>query len=116
MDRFSCLDILGNRINCTEEVWNNHILPDHPELRGYESYVTGVLARPKSIHKDKNNEKCLLYYGQAILPSLREPCFIRVAVKFRRKWPFRNQRGYVKTAFTCFSIRVGDELVWSEKK
>jgi hypothetical protein len=114
MDIFRCLDRDNVTIICTEDTWENHILAEHPEMRGCEVHVRTAIEKPYQVFQDGRHPNVRIIYKPFILPKPFSLYYLRVAIKYRKR-VFDKLRGYVASAFPCKNKRKGDILIWEEQ-
>ena len=114
MDVLRCLDKDGVTVICSRDTWENHVVPEHPEMRGCEAYVKATIEKPYQLYQDSKHPNQKVIYQPFILPKPFHTQYLRVAIKYRkRKWG--NVVGYILTAFACQNKKKGDILIWEEK-
>jgi hypothetical protein len=69
MNIINCKDKDGVTVVCSEETWNKHILPKHPEIEGCEAHVKTVIQHPRFIYQDNTDLNKLIHYSPAVLPK-----------------------------------------------
>jgi hypothetical protein len=111
---FRCKDRDGIVVICNQGTWENHIVAEHPEMKGCEAYVKVSIERPyqicqNGIHPDEKN-----IYKPFILPRPYNTQYLRVGVKYHKKRLGKSVVGYVKTAFPCKGRRASDIVIWEE--
>lgn len=111
--QFRCLDKDGVEVSCSRDCWENHIVAEHPEMRGCEVHVKTAIEKPYQIYQDPRHPNTRIIYKPFILPEPFHTQYLRVAVKYRQRL-FRGLRGYVLTAFPCAGKRKGDIFIWEE--
>jgi len=110
---FKCIDRNGIVVLCSKGTWNNHIIAEHPEMKGWEAYVKAAIEKPNQIYQDGRHPHIRIIYRPFILPKPYNLYYLRVAIKYRTR-KFGGARGYVSTAFPCVNKRKGDILIWEE--
>jgi len=110
---FECKDKDGIAVVCSDDTWYNHIVAEHPEMKGCEAYVKAAIEKPYQIYQDGRNPRIRNIYQPFILPKPYNQYYLRVAVKYRQRM-FRDPKGYVSTAFPCVNKKKGDILIWEE--
>jgi hypothetical protein len=103
---FEVIDPRGRRVICTEEVWNDHVLYNHPWMDGREEEVKAAIQKPSfGIYQDAGSEHRHVYYH--LHKSKRY--YIKVVVEF-----VEDTTGKVITAFNPDSTKAGERLIWPE--
>jgi hypothetical protein len=115
MNVFSCRDKDGILIICDQSTWNNHIIFEHPEVKGCEVQVQTAITMPYQIYQDATNIDRKIIYRPFILPKPFHTQYLRVVIQYRKR-VFGQIRGFVCTAFACTHVKFGDILLWEEKK
>lgn len=110
---FTCIDKDGIIVVCTKDTWYNHIVAEHPEMKGWEVYVKASIEKPFQIYQDGRHPYIRIIYRPFVLPKPYNLSFLRIAIKYRKR-RFDKLRGYVSTAFPCVNKRKGDILIWEE--
>lgn len=102
---FETVDPRGQRVICTTECWNEHILDAHPEMAGREGLVIEAINSPKPgfIYQDRDYPNRNLYYHR---PGAT-PYYIKVIVEFNEAG-----NGEVITAFLADSGKSGEVMIW----
>ena len=49
MAKFVVIDVFGERVECSELQWNDHIVRRHPEMGGREDAVMNAIRSPVSV-------------------------------------------------------------------
>lgn len=111
---FECKDKDGVVIVCTRETWENHIVAEHPEMKGCESHVKAAVEKPYQVCQDGRNPRKKNIYRPFVLPPPYHTQYLRVVIEYRKK-KLRGTKGYVVTAFPCQGQRLGDILIWTEQ-
>ena len=111
MAKFVCYDKDGIEIICAEANWDNHIVSEHPELKGCEAHVKATVENPYRIYQDPRHPNRRILYRPFILPKPFHTQWLRVAIEYRKP-RFGKLRGYTVTAFACTGVRQGDILIW----
>jgi hypothetical protein len=106
-----CKDRDGVEVTCTDDNWNNHIVSEHPEVRGCEAHVKVAVENPYRIYQDSQHPKRKNLYKPFILPKPFHTQYLRVTIEYRKP-RFRDLRGHIVTAFACSGIKRGDILIW----
>ena len=106
-----CCDRNGVVIICTDDNWRNHIVAEHPEVRGCEAHVKTAIENPYRIYQDPRHPNRKILYKPFILPKPFNTQYLRVAIEYKKS-RIRDFRGYIITAFACSGIRKGDILIW----
>jgi len=110
---FQCRDRDGIVVYCSKDTWYNHIIAEHPDMRGWEAYVKTAIEKPYQVYQDGRHPHIRVIYAPFILPKPYNLYYLRVAIKYRKR-AFGKLRGYVSTAFPCVNKRKGDILIWEE--
>jgi hypothetical protein len=110
---FRCQDKDGITVVCSKDTWDGHIVAEHLEMKGCEAIVQATIERPFKVYQDKTHLRRRVLYRPFVLPKPFQTQYLRVIVEYRTR-RFRNQRGYVVTAFACTDLRQGDVLLWEE--
>ncbi|HEY4711416.1 MAG TPA: hypothetical protein VIH69_01870, partial [Dehalococcoidia bacterium] len=113
MAKFVCYDSNGVEVTCTDDNWDNHIVAEHPEIKGCEVHVKTTIEKPHRIYQDPRHPNTKILYKPFILPKPFHTQWLRVAIEYRKP-RFGNLRGYTLTAFACTGVRKGDILIWEE--
>lgn len=92
------LDYYGRNIELTEERWQ-HIIKEHPELKGLKNKIGEVLLDPDYIKKSKRDSEVELFYKFKC--ELYNGKYLLVTVKV-------NKRCFILTAYITDTIRKGD--------
>ena len=111
---FRCTDRDGIEIMCTKDTWQNHIVAEHPEMIGCESYVKQTIENPDCVYEDFKYKSTKNFYTSPTLPTQVSYPYLRVSVKYHKN-VLGKTRGYVKSAFPCVSKRKGDRLIWEKQ-
>lgn len=106
-----CQDKDGNAIVCSNDTWYNHIVAEHPEIRGCEAHVKTAIEKPYQVYQDHRNLQKRSIYKPFILPKPFHTQYLRVVIEYKQSF-FGHIRGYVRTAFACTDKRKGDILIW----
>jgi len=109
---FHCHDREGVLITCSVQCWENHILTEHPEMKGYEAHVKTTIEDPYQIYQDSKHINQKVIYKPFILPKPYQQQYLRVALEYKMK-KFRGLRGYVLSAYPSINIKKGDILIWT---
>ena len=112
--KFVCRDKDNVIIICYQNTWDNHILGEHPEVRGWESYVQDTISHPYQIYQDPKHPNKKAHYKPFILPKPFNVLYLRVCIEYKNS-RLRGFRGFVQSAFPCPTIRKGDILIWQQK-
>ena len=110
---FQCRDKDGVTVTCSKNAWENHIVAEHPEMKGCEAYVKAVIEKPYQIYQDGRHPNKRIIYRPFVLPKPFNRHYLRVAIKYRQR-ALGGLRGYVSSAFPCLNKRKGDILLWEE--
>lgn len=100
-------DPLRNKIRLTENCWKQHILIEHPIMRGFLREIRATVQRPDWIFQSRVSRSTLLYFKE----YRRKPVgrfLLMVAAGVRRT----RLRGFVKTAFLVYNLSKGGNLLW----
>lgn len=114
MPQLECQDRDGIRVICTESNWENHVVSEHPELRGCELHVKTTIETPHRIYQDSRHPNRRNLYKPFILPKPFHTQWLRVVIEYKKPL-FGDIRGEVVTAFACTGVRQGDILIWQEQ-
>jgi hypothetical protein len=109
---FQCRDKDGISVVCSRECWENHIIAEHPEMNGCETYVKAAIENPYQVYQDSKNINKKIIYKPFILPRPFNQQYLRVVIEYKAK-RFRAMRGYILSAFPCINIKKGDILIWT---
>jgi len=112
MEIFRCKDKDGVTIICKRDTWENHIVSEHPEMKGCEMIVKAAIERPYQVYQDGRHAARRIIYKPFVLPKPFHTQYLRVAIEYRKKKITRRLQGYVLTAFACQGKRTGDILIW----
>ena len=88
-----------------EDMWFDHILPGHKDLRGHVAVVAKVLEKPYRVTRGATEEDRECFCAQ-ILPVF-PGVFVKVCVAF-----VSDREGVVVSAFLAGNIRSGEEQRW----
>ncbi len=104
---FEVVDPRGYKIVCTEDSFNNHILIQHPQMKGREAEIQETIGHPTlgCIYQDANRPSRNIYYR---LSKNRES-YIKVVVEINQ-----DQTGRVITAFPTSAPKSGEKLIWPD--
>ncbi len=100
-------DPLRNEIRLTENCWKQHILVEHPIMRGFLREIRTTVQQPDWIFQSRVSRSTLLYFKE----YRRKPVgrfFLMVVAGVRGTSP----RGFVKTAFLVYNLSKGGNLLW----
>ncbi len=101
---FEVQDPRGIKVVCSTEVWELHILDEHPEMEDEEELVEETIRSPHLfIYEDRDYPERNLYYW---LHSSRR-YYIKVVVEFKD-----HTIGEVITAFKTDSPKSGEKIIW----
>ena len=114
MNILKCQDKDRIPVVCSDDTWNKHILPKHPEIDGCEAHVKAVIEHPRLVYQDSTDLNKLILYSPAVLPKASHSRYLRVAISYKNN-RFLGKRGYIESAMGCWNIRKGDILVWETK-
>lgn len=110
---FRCKDRDGVLISCSNEVWQTHIIDEHPEMIGCETYVKASIEQPYQICQDTTHIDRKVIYKPFILPKPYHTYYLRIVIEYKEKL-FRGIRGYVVTAYPCTSRKTGEVVLWQK--
>lgn len=105
---FVANDPRGYEVHLTNDCWDNHILVQHPIMKGRLSEVKNAIIKPDFIYQSKYKTSSHLYFSKASSPSGIE--YVLVVVTVRQ----RTRKGYVQTAFIVDSLSKGGKLLWKK--
>lgn len=108
-----CVDQWGRDIVLTQDRWDDHILPGHPQLRGNEAGVEQVLTDPWVVMHDEVFPDRENFYRPFTLPPPYDRAYPKVCVGFRQPAPGKPVIGFVVTAYTTSTIKAGETQKWS---
>lgn len=111
---FCCQDKDGRIVFCSNEIWEGHIVSEHPEMKGCETIVQATIQSPYRIYQDAIHPRRRVLYKPFVLPKPFNTQFLRVVIEYKSK-RFKGIVGNVITAFSCAGIRQGDILLWENK-
>lgn len=104
---FAVRDPRGYEIRLTDECWYNHILIEHPEMKGREHDVKRAIKKPNYIYESKRRRSTHLYFSE-VGRSLAGKEYVLVVVAIRH----RAKKGYIQTAFLVEGLSKGGKLLW----
>lgn len=108
---FLASDPRGYEVILTNECWYNHILVEHPEVRGQLDDVKRAIQTPDYIYESKRRRSSHLYFLKVgRRPSRSESEYVLVVAAVRQ----RTRRGYVQTAFLVDGLSKGGKLLWKK--
>ena len=100
-------DPFGNRLSCTEDTWEGHVLPGHPEMDGLVEEAKQAITNPSKITKSGHSQTEMCYYRDAPSPYGGRIMKIVATVK-----PGRT-RGYIKSAWIqTHDIPADEQEIW----
>jgi len=115
VEKFRCKDKDGITVICTQDTWENHIVSEHPELKGCEIIVKTAIEQPYQVYQDGKHTNRRNIYKPFVLPKPFHTQYLRVAIEYRKMKITRKWKGYVCTAFACQTKGKGDILRWEGK-
>jgi hypothetical protein len=115
MNVFECKDKDGITVVCALETWLNHIIAEHPEIKGCEAIIKEAIENPYQVYQDSVHPDIKNIYQPFVLPKPFHQFYLRIGIEYRTGLLGRR-RGYVRTAFACQSKRRGDVLIWQKEK
>jgi hypothetical protein len=80
-----------------ESEWQMHILVRHPEVAPFLSDITNIIQRPDVRHRDPEDDRIILHYGQ--IPESRRLHQSLVYLLVVVKYVNAPERNYQKTGF-----------------
>jgi len=98
------------QIRLTKACWYNHILIEHPEMKGRLDDVKRAIKIPDYIYQSKYKPSSHLYYYK-IGRGLSKKEYVLVVITIRH----RTSKGYVQTAFLVDSLSKGGNLIWKKR-
>lgn len=114
MYSFKCKDKDGIEVICFRDTWDNHIVAEHPYMKGCEAYVKTTIERPYQIYQDPIFLKRNIIYKPFALPIPFNQEYLRIVLEYR-KHIFRGMIGKVITAYATRNIKQGDIIKWPRK-
>ena len=106
---FVATDPRGYEIRLTRECWHDHIVVEHPEMRGRVDDVRLAIEAPDYIYESKHRRSSHLYFLGAG-SSLSGAEYVLVVVAVRQ----RLRKGYIQTAFLVDGLSKGGKLLWKK--
>lgn len=110
---FECNDKDGIVVVCPEDTWVNHILGEHPEIKGCEECVKEAIGNPYKIEQDADFANRVILYKPFVLPKPYHLQYLRICIAYRKSI-FGKTRGCVITAFSARGTKKGEKLVWQK--
>ena len=115
MELFRCKDSDGITVICRRDTWENHIVAEHPEMKGCEMTVKVAIEKPYQLYQDGKHPNKRIIYKPFVLPKPFHTQYLRVAIEYHKGKISRKLQGYVCSAFACRSKRKGDILISGEQ-
>lgn len=94
-------DFRGNQIELTNERWQ-HIITEHPEVRGLKNRLSQILSAPDSVKRSKRDKDVLLYYRY--YPDILGSKYLLAVVKI-------HKRSFLLTCYVTDRMKEGD-IIW----
>ncbi|MBI2501992.1 MAG: hypothetical protein HYW07_02015 [Candidatus Latescibacteria bacterium] len=89
-----------------ETEWQAHILKHHPEMAAFRSDIERIVLVPDTRHRDPDNERVYLHYGQIEEPRRLHPklAYLLVVIKYVNA----PERGFQRTGFVSSAYFLKD--------
>lgn len=107
---FETVDIDGVPVSCSHEMWDGHILGNHPMLAGLQRLVSEALTNPIAVYDSGRRSNRKLCYREAVQPLPFQERYILVVTA--RDHTSAGTVGTVVTAYPVNDFLEGDTLVW----
>lgn len=93
----SAVDLEGTPVLLGEIEWQEHILKHHPEMAGFLSDIERIIRNPDTRHRDPENERVWLHYGNIEESRRLHPklAYLLVVIKYVNA----PERGFQRTGF-----------------
>lgn len=101
MNIFEAKDCYGNKVVCSKEKWEEHIITNHPEMIGKEESVSASISDPNLVQTQSSDRK--MFYSNSS-SSARPPLFTAVVVQYKNEND-GSVSGEVRTAFLSKKIK-----------
>jgi hypothetical protein len=105
---FVAIDPRGYEIHLTNNCWHNHILVQHPIMKGRLSNVKNAIVKPDFIYQSKYKASSHLYFSKTSIAHGVEYALVVVTIRQR------TRKGYIQTAFIVDSLSKGGKLLWKK--
>jgi hypothetical protein len=115
MYSFKCKDKDGTNVICFKDTWDNHIVAEHPFMKGCEAYVKSAIERPYTVYQDSGSINRLIIYKPYVLPIPFEKEYLRIVLEYKNHI-IRGITAKVITAYATRNIKQGDILIWPKKQ
>lgn len=99
-------DIL-KEVTLYEDVWDAHIVPNHPELAGRQIDVENSVVQPTKIFRSQTVAGNIVFVNESVKDQLGKS--LRVPVR-----PSGITSGEVRSAYFSSEVTNVGELIWSE--
>ncbi|HKG24075.1 MAG TPA: hypothetical protein VKB09_00420 [Thermomicrobiales bacterium] len=106
------IDYQGRRVRLTDDVWFDHVLLEHPELRNRQHAIDLTLASPHQVNQDKDHPDREVFYRRSVLPPPDKNDYLKVVVQFRESGSGETI-GSVRTAFAITHIPREEPKLWT---
>ena len=98
------IDYCGKQIELTAERWQ-HIVTEHPEVKGFKAELTDILGKPSLVKHSKRDKGVLLYYRY--YPNIFGGKYLLAVVKIQL-------RSFLLTCYVTDKIKGGN-VIWQKK-
>lgn len=104
----------GYRIVCYTDRWNDHILGGHPELSGHLEWVEETITAPLGIVASAYEPSSKVFYREYDFGGLLGRAFLRVVVRYKRRFGVGPTQGRVVTAYpqAVTPLKRGEKQLW----
>src|SRR5262245_19008112 len=106
------IDYRGRRVLLDTDVWFDHILTEHPELRGNDRAIVLTLASPHRVNRHKDYPDREVFYRRGVLPPPDKDDYPKVFVQFRESRT-GEMIGRVRTAYAITHIPPEESPLWA---
>lgn len=102
----SATDPSGRFVVLTEETYNAHIAPKHPDI--VPDWIVEVIEEPDIIAQSFRKKQRICYYKRGILPPAYGQDYLKVVIRQRAL----GKTSYVCTAFPARRIKPEERIIW----